>query len=105
MYYDEDLLVEAWEKHCGFPAKLPPIDPEWALLYACDPVHAQLLAEDLLEGWASDIGSSDWDPRAGLATGAEDALQGALDAWTAEWGRDLGWVETGRSMLPPEVGS
>ena len=103
MHHDGEHLADAWAESRGWPDKLPPIDPEWALLYVCEPVHARFGAEDLLEGWSSDVGCGDWDPRDELAAGAEAALQEALDAWTAEWGMDLGWVATGRSMLPPEV--
>ena len=39
MYYAEDLLVEAWRERRGEPEKLPPIDPEWALLYALSLIH------------------------------------------------------------------
>lgn len=102
--YDATDLAEAWWEYLGEPDDPSPIDPEWALLYACKPVRFRLDAGELLNAWSEEHGSHDWDPLDGLPDEACGELQAALDAWAAKWGRDLGWIaDYDQPVLPPEV--
>ena len=103
VFYDYDTLEEAWWEHLAEPkGDLPPIDPEWALLYDCDPLHLHLDAGELLDAWSEWHGGCDWNPLDDLPGKACGELQKVLDAWTEKWGRDLGYEPNySRPVLPP----
>ena len=102
---DHGELQDAWREHIGWPAGgLPQIVPEWALLYACEPVHLRPDASDQITAWSEALGCEpDWEPLADLGDEARDELQAALDAWVTKWASDLGWEPNySRPVLPPE---
>jgi len=104
----EDDLDEDWFHHLGISAddELPPIDPEWALLYCTKPVAVAFDAESLLGGIYDEYSTDEWDPTEDVGTEARQDLQQVLDAWTDRHKlREVGWEpDHSRPLLPPAVG-
>lgn len=79
-------------------------DPEWALLYDCEPISMDFRASRLIEWFDEDHAGEDWSPSDALPAGAEAELDALLKGWCEKYGQDLGLEpDMSRPVMPPEV--
>ena len=101
-------LEDAWWEHCGSPkgeTVLPPIDPEWALLYATRDVRLTYDASNILEHWNDEHGGDDWSPADSIDDQDVSELQAMLDAWCAKVTACVHCYEAdfAHALLPPAL--
>ena len=107
-YLTGEELEDAWWEHCGNPkgeTVLPPIDPEWALLYATRDVRLTYDASNILEHWNDKHGGDDWSPADNIGDTDVAELQAMLDAWCAKVTADVHCYEAdfSHALLPPAL--